>query len=79
VEEASKKPESRNLPILAHLMHPVQRVCKYPLLLQAILKHTPENHPDYAVSVTVDCITKKEGSGLRLIASQAAERGDQGG
>lgn len=28
------------------LIKPTQRICKYPLLLDDILKHTPEDHPD---------------------------------
>lgn len=32
----------------AFLIKPVQRVCKYPLLLKELLKNTPETHPDYA-------------------------------
>ena len=26
---------------------PIQRICKYPLLTREVLKHTPEDHPDY--------------------------------
>lgn len=29
------------------LIKPVQRICKYPLLIREILKHTPEDHSDY--------------------------------
>ena len=28
-------------------MKPIQRVCKYPLLLKELLNLTPEDHPDY--------------------------------
>ena len=31
----------------AFLIKPVQRACKYPLLLKELLKQTPETHPDY--------------------------------
>lgn len=30
----------------SHLLKPMQRVTKMPLLLRQILKYTPENHPD---------------------------------
>lgn len=29
------------------LIKPIQRICKYPLLLKELLKHTPDDHPDY--------------------------------
>lgn len=31
-----------------YLLTPVQRICKYPLLLRELLKATPVDHPDYA-------------------------------
>lgn len=30
-----------------YLIKPVQRICKYPLLVREIIKHTPEEHADY--------------------------------
>eukprot|EP01090_Pellita_catalonica_P021835 TRINITY_DN827_c0_g1_i3.p2 TRINITY_DN827_c0_g1~~TRINITY_DN827_c0_g1_i3.p2 ORF type:complete len:424 (-),score=94.27 TRINITY_DN827_c0_g1_i3:2221-3492(-) len=41
------KPESRSLDLNSFLIKPVQRVCKYPLLLRELIKHTPKDHPDY--------------------------------
>ena len=41
------KPESRGLDLNAFLIKPVQRACKYPLLLKELLKQTPETHVDY--------------------------------
>jgi hypothetical protein len=35
------------LPLGALLIQPVQRICRYPLLFQEVLKHTPEDHSDY--------------------------------
>jgi hypothetical protein len=29
------------------LIKPIQRLCKYPLLLRELIKNTPEEHPDY--------------------------------
>lgn len=45
--ENQAKPESRRLDLNAFLIKPVQRACKYPLLLRELLKETPESHPDY--------------------------------
>eukprot|EP01088_Endostelium_zonatum_P006115 TRINITY_DN18221_c0_g1_i1.p1 TRINITY_DN18221_c0_g1~~TRINITY_DN18221_c0_g1_i1.p1 ORF type:complete len:600 (-),score=145.63 TRINITY_DN18221_c0_g1_i1:42-1841(-) len=41
------KPESRSLDLNSFLIKPVQRVCKYPLLLKELLKQTPKEHEDY--------------------------------
>jgi len=41
-------PECRRLDLNAFLIKPVQRACKYPLLLRELLKETPETHPDYS-------------------------------
>ncbi len=38
------------------LTKPIQRVTRYPLLIEKILKHTPINHPDYqSVQQAFDC------------------------
>ncbi|KAE9398547.1 CNH-domain-containing protein [Gymnopus androsaceus JB14] len=39
-------PESRKLELNAYLTKPTTRLARYPLLLEAVLKHTPENSPD---------------------------------
>ena len=36
------------LDLASFLLKPVQRICKYPLLLREIIKHTPDNHRDRA-------------------------------
>lgn len=41
------KPECRSLDLGSFLLKPVQRICKYPLLLKALLKVTPESHADF--------------------------------
>ena len=33
----------------SYLIKPVQRICKYPLLLREILKYTPETFEDHTV------------------------------
>uniref|UniRef100_UPI00358EF05E phosphatidylinositol 3,4,5-trisphosphate-dependent Rac exchanger 2 protein-like n=1 Tax=Myxine glutinosa TaxID=7769 RepID=UPI00358EF05E len=40
-----------------YLMYPVQRICKYPLLLKELLKRTPKSHVDYeSVSEALDAM-----------------------
>jgi len=39
--------ESCGTPISSYLIKPVQRICRYPLLLKELLKETPKTHLDY--------------------------------
>eukprot|EP01112_Ceratiomyxa_fruticulosa_P000427 TRINITY_DN10386_c0_g1_i1.p1 TRINITY_DN10386_c0_g1~~TRINITY_DN10386_c0_g1_i1.p1 ORF type:complete len:520 (+),score=122.72 TRINITY_DN10386_c0_g1_i1:32-1561(+) len=47
IKKAKDNPKSGNLSVEDYLIKPVQRICKYPLLLKELLKYTPTNHPDY--------------------------------
>lgn len=40
--------ELRKLSIKDYLIKPIQRLCKYPLLLRETIKYTEKDHPDYA-------------------------------
>jgi len=42
----------KGLFLQSFLIKPIQRVCKYPLLLKELLRHTPEDHPDYQALIT---------------------------
>ncbi|KAI9209512.1 uncharacterized protein BJ171DRAFT_119008 [Polychytrium aggregatum] len=42
------RPECRGLDLGSFLLKPVQRICKYPLLMKELLKHTSESHADFA-------------------------------
>ncbi|XP_057353998.1 phosphatidylinositol 3,4,5-trisphosphate-dependent Rac exchanger 2 protein isoform X3 [Manis pentadactyla] len=37
-----------DVPLEGYLVTPIQRICKYPLLLKELLKRTPRKHSDYA-------------------------------
>mmetsp|Transcript_2425 Transcript_2425/g.8659 ORF Transcript_2425/g.8659 Transcript_2425/m.8659 type:complete len:934 (-) Transcript_2425:51-2852(-) len=39
--------ECRRLPLTGFLVKPLQRLCKYPLLVRELLKDLPDSHPDY--------------------------------
>ncbi|KAG4093594.1 hypothetical protein H8356DRAFT_999970 [Neocallimastix lanati (nom. inval.)] len=55
LESRLQLPESRNLNLANFLLKPVQRICKYPLLLREIIKNTEEDHPDYKNLVSALC------------------------
>ncbi|KAF9371080.1 RHO1 GDP-GTP exchange protein 2 [Podila verticillata] len=46
VEETERRPESRKLELNGYLTKPTTRLGRYPLLLEAVLKYTPDDNPD---------------------------------
>ncbi|XP_063779942.1 phosphatidylinositol 3,4,5-trisphosphate-dependent Rac exchanger 2 protein isoform X1 [Pseudophryne corroboree] len=40
--------KNTDVPLEGYLVAPIQRICKYPLLLRELLKRTPKRHSDYA-------------------------------
>ncbi|CAG8576104.1 12339_t:CDS:10 [Ambispora gerdemannii] len=46
VEDTERRPESRKLELNGYLTKPTTRLGRYPLLLEAVLKQTPSEHPD---------------------------------
>ncbi|KAI8053465.1 CNH domain-containing protein [Syncephalis plumigaleata] len=46
LEQRERMPESRKLPIQSFLARPTTRLARYPLLLEAAIKASPEGHPD---------------------------------
>ncbi|KAM0793648.1 hypothetical protein ACM66B_001079 [Microbotryomycetes sp. NB124-2] len=46
VEDTERLPESRKLELNGYLTKPTTRLARYPLLLEACLKHTPDDNPD---------------------------------
>ncbi|KAL3981794.1 RhoGEF domain family protein [Acanthocheilonema viteae] len=51
VHEIEMKPECENLPLVSHLICPVQRVMRYQLLLQEYKKHLDPSDADYEDTV----------------------------
>eukprot|EP00004_Rigifila_ramosa_P012674 TRINITY_DN2762_c0_g1_i5.p1 TRINITY_DN2762_c0_g1~~TRINITY_DN2762_c0_g1_i5.p1 ORF type:complete len:348 (-),score=88.82 TRINITY_DN2762_c0_g1_i5:52-1095(-) len=47
LDTTKENPVCRGLDLLSFLIKPVQRLCKYPLLLRELIRHTPPSHPDY--------------------------------
>eukprot|EP00004_Rigifila_ramosa_P016147 TRINITY_DN3802_c0_g1_i8.p1 TRINITY_DN3802_c0_g1~~TRINITY_DN3802_c0_g1_i8.p1 ORF type:complete len:294 (-),score=44.52 TRINITY_DN3802_c0_g1_i8:25-906(-) len=48
VKSRAEVPSLRGLDLSSYLIKPVQRLCKYPLLLKELLKYTSETDSDYA-------------------------------
>ncbi|EGG07244.1 uncharacterized protein MELLADRAFT_48159 [Melampsora larici-populina 98AG31] len=46
VDETERLPESRKLELNAYLTKPTTRLARYPLLLEVVLKYTPDDHSD---------------------------------
>jgi hypothetical protein len=46
LQSTERLPESRRLELNAYLTKPITRLARYPLLLEAVLKHTPDDSPD---------------------------------
>lgn len=45
-QETERRPESRKLELNGYLTKPTTRLARYPLLLEAVLKHTSDDNPD---------------------------------
>ena len=48
IEDCNRHPEISKLDLTGFLIKPVQRICRYPLLLREIIKYTPESHRDHS-------------------------------
>ena len=46
MQATERLPESRKLELNGYLTKPTTRLARYPLLLEAVNKHTPEDNPD---------------------------------
>ncbi|XP_031554337.1 intersectin-1-like isoform X2 [Actinia tenebrosa] len=45
-KKCCSEPRAMGLPLSSYLLKPLQRMCKYPLLIRQLLKYTPKDHPD---------------------------------
>ncbi|TFK51833.1 CNH-domain-containing protein [Heliocybe sulcata] len=59
VEQAERLPESRKLELNGYLTKPTTRLARYPLLLEAVLKHTPEDNADKTTLPQVIALVKE--------------------
>lgn len=67
-KKANSHPETKGIGLAGYLIKPVQRICKYPLLVQEMLKHTPEDHKEaqelhssyQSISSVVDYINARQ-------------------
>ncbi|KAG6897818.1 hypothetical protein C0992_010622 [Termitomyces sp. T32_za158] len=59
VETTERLPESRKLELNAYLTKPTTRLARYPLLLEAVLKHTPDDSPDKSALTKVIAIVRE--------------------
>lgn len=48
LQQLEYTPSLKNMDLSSLVIKPVQRLCKYPLLLADLLRSTPASHPDYA-------------------------------
>lgn len=47
MEERDRDPRNKNLDLSSYLIMPVQRIPRYMLLIEQLIKNTDKNHPDY--------------------------------
>lgn len=63
LESCDQNPRCRNLPLFSFLIKPVQRICKYPLLLKDLIRDTDESMDDWrtltAAKHKIDGIAEK--------------------
>ncbi|XP_071819770.1 intersectin-1-like isoform X2 [Apostichopus japonicus] len=50
VKTLGQNPRTAGMPLSSSLIKPMQRITKYPLLIQKVLKYTPESHSDYSTT-----------------------------
>ncbi|XP_072555665.1 phosphatidylinositol 3,4,5-trisphosphate-dependent Rac exchanger 2 protein isoform X1 [Paramormyrops kingsleyae] len=56
--------KNTEVPLEGYLVAPIQRICKYPLLLRELLKRTPKKHSDHAAVLEALQVMKAVCSGI---------------
>lgn len=74
VDENERLPESRKLELNGYLTKPTTRLARYPLLLQQVLKFTPEDHPDQQTLPKVIKIVKEFLSKVNIETGKSENR-----
>ncbi|KAJ3216933.1 Myosin 10A, isoform D [Dinochytrium kinnereticum] len=73
IQKWMNSPEGRGLSLESFLIKPVQRICKYPLLLRELLKYVDKGHKDY-LNLTVAAEKIEAVVALVNEATQALDR-----
>jgi len=67
-------PECRGLSLESFLIKPIQRICKYPLLLKELLRHTEKSHKDYPnlliAAEKIDAVVKVANEATALLGER---------
>lgn len=71
---STKDPRCRGLMFGSYLIKPVQRICKYPLLMRELLRYVDESHPDQplikAAKDEIDKVVDAINEGKRTVETQ---------
>eukprot|EP01103_Thecamoeba_quadrilineata_P016419 TRINITY_DN5487_c0_g1_i1.p1 TRINITY_DN5487_c0_g1~~TRINITY_DN5487_c0_g1_i1.p1 ORF type:complete len:941 (-),score=207.79 TRINITY_DN5487_c0_g1_i1:323-3145(-) len=89
LDECQRDPRCNNGTLLSFLIKPIQRICKYPLLLQQLQRYLPPNHLDRealsgaiaklsSVVEVIDARKRKFESEIQLIDIQSRIAGAEG-
>eukprot|EP01103_Thecamoeba_quadrilineata_P003208 TRINITY_DN13008_c0_g1_i1.p1 TRINITY_DN13008_c0_g1~~TRINITY_DN13008_c0_g1_i1.p1 ORF type:complete len:642 (+),score=138.67 TRINITY_DN13008_c0_g1_i1:79-2004(+) len=59
LEEGQRNPRCKGGTLLSYLIKPIQRLCKYPLLLKQIQNYLPNDHSDHSnITIAIDKVEK---------------------
>ena len=69
-----RRPDSRKLELTAYLMKPTTRLARYPLILEAVLKQTPEESADKQEIPKVVTLVRELLAGVNLQTGRTENR-----